>query len=106
MLYSCEKVYLTLREKRRLRVFKNRIQRRLFTNENGKRRRLHNKEHHSLYRSPNIVRATKYRRLRWTGHVARMEEGRSGFRFVTDKPTGKRPQEVLCLDGGTILEWT
>jgi hypothetical protein len=33
----------------------------------------------------------KSRRLRWVGHVARMEEGRSAFIIVTDKPTGKRP---------------
>ena len=33
----------------------------------------------------------KSRRLRWAGHVARMEEGRSVFKIVTDKPTGKRP---------------
>ena len=41
-------------------------------------------------RSPNIVRVIKSRRLRWAGHVARMEEGRSGFKILTGKPTGKR----------------
>ena len=40
-----------------------------------------------MYRSPNVVRVIKSRRLRWAGHVARMEEGRSAF---TGKPTGKR----------------
>ena len=35
----------------------------------------------------------KYRRLRWAGHVARMEEGRSAFKILTGKPTGKRPLE-------------
>ena len=54
-------------------------------------RRLHNEELHSLYRSPNIVRVIKSTRLRWAGHVARMEEGRSAFKIVTGKPTGKRP---------------
>ena len=34
---------------------------------------------------------TQSRRLRWAGHVARMEEGRSGFKILTGKPTGKRP---------------
>ena len=48
-------------------------------------------ELHSLYRSPNIVRVIKSRRLRWTGHVARMEEGRSAFKILTGKPTGRRP---------------
>ena len=42
-------------------------------------------------RSPNIVRVIKSRRLRWTRHVARMEEGRSAFKVLTGKPTGKRP---------------
>ena len=44
-----------------------------------------------MYRSPNIVRVIKSRRLRWTGHVARTEEGRSAFKILTGKPTGKRP---------------
>ena len=44
-----------------------------------------------MYRSPNIVRMIKSRRLRWAGHVARMEEGRSAFKILTGKPTGKRP---------------
>jgi hypothetical protein len=59
--------------------------------ENENWRRLHNDELHSLYRSPNIVRVVKSTRLRWTGHVARMEEGRSVFKILTGKPTGKRP---------------
>ena len=42
-------------------------------------------------RSPNIVRVIKSRRLRWAGHVAGMEEGRSAFKILTGKPTGKRP---------------
>ena len=44
-----------------------------------------------LYGSPNIVRVIKSRRLRWAGYVARMEEGRSAFKILTGKPTGKRP---------------
>ena len=44
-----------------------------------------------MYRSPNKVRGIKSRRLRWAGHVARMEEGRSAFKILTGKPTGKRP---------------
>ena len=40
-----------------------------------------------------IVRVIKSRRLRWAGHVARMEEGRIGFKILTYKPTGKRPLE-------------
>ena len=59
--------------------------------ENGEWRRLHNEELHSLYRSPNIVRVIKCRRLRWSGDVARMEDGRSAFKILKGKPTGKRP---------------
>ena len=44
-----------------------------------------------MYRSPNIVRVIKSRRLRWAGHVARMEEGRSAFKTFTGTPAGKRP---------------
>ena len=55
--------------------------------ENGEWRRLHNEELLSLYRSPNIVRVIESKRLRWAGHVAKMEEGRSAFKMLT----GKRP---------------
>ena len=43
-----------------------------------------------MYRSPNVDRVMKCRRLRWAGHVTRMEEGRSAFKILTGKPTGKR----------------
>ena len=92
VLYGCETWSLTLREESRLRVFENRILRRIFgpkRDENGEWRRLHNEELRSLYRSPNIVRVIKSRRLRWAGHVTRMEEGRSAFKILTGKPTGK-----------------
>ena len=45
----------------------------------------HNEELHSLCRSPDIVRVNKPRRLRWAGHVDRMEEGRSAFKILTDR---------------------
>ena len=44
-----------------------------------------------MYRSPNIVRVIKSRRLRWAGHVATMEESRSAVKILTGKPTGKIP---------------
>ena len=58
-----------------------------------------------LYRSPNIVRVIKSRRLRWACHVARMEEGRSAFKISTGTPTGKRPLGRPSMHGRTILEW-
>ena len=44
-----------------------------------------------MYRSPNIVRAIKPKRLRWAGHVARMEDGRSAFKIITGIPARMRP---------------
>ena len=103
---GCETLSLTLREESRLRVFENRILRRIFgprRDENGEWRILHNQELNSLYRSPNIVRVIKSRRLRWAGHVARKEEGRSPFKIFTGTPTGKRPLGRPKLDGRAML---
>jgi hypothetical protein len=61
--------------------------------DNGEWGRLHNEELHSLYRSSNIVRVIKSRRLRWAGHLARTEEGRSAFKIFTSTQAGKRPLE-------------
>ena len=94
MLYGYEAWSLTLREERRLRVFDNNILRRTFgprRDANGEWRRLHSEKLHSLYRSPNTVRAIKSRRLRWAGQVARTEEGRTAFNILIGSPTGKRP---------------
>ena len=90
MLYGCETRSLTLREERRLRVFENSILRRIVgpkRDPNGEWRRLHNEELHILNRLLNIVRVIKSRRLRWAGHVARMEEGRRALKILTGKPT-------------------
>jgi hypothetical protein len=54
----------------------------------------HNAEYnnsYSSYRLPNIVRVIKYRRLRWAGHVTRMEEDRRAFNIFTVELAGKRP---------------
>jgi hypothetical protein len=67
---------LTLKEEFRLRVFENRILMRIFEPKRDEWRRLHDEELNSFYRSPNIVRVIKSRRLRRAGHVARMEEGK------------------------------
>ena len=49
--------------------------------ENGEWRSLQNEELHSFYRSPNIVRVIKSRRLRWASHVVKMKEGRTAFKY-------------------------
>jgi hypothetical protein len=83
-----------LREEHRLRVFENRVLRRIFgpkREEDRSWRKLHNDELHSLYSSPNIVRVIKSRRMRWAGHVAQMEEGRGVYRVLVVRVEGKRP---------------
>ena len=57
----------------------------------GEWRKLHNAELHALYSSPNIIRNLKSRRLRWAGHVARMEQFRNADRVLVGKPESKRP---------------
>ena len=54
-------------------------------------RELHNEELNDLYCSPNIVRVIKSRRMRWTGHVARVGGRRGVYRVLVGKPEGKRP---------------
>ena len=94
MLYGCDAWSLILREELSLRVFKNRIISRILGPKKGANvewRRLHNEELHSIYRSPNVVRMIKSRRLRWAGHVAKIEEARSAVKILTGIPSGKRP---------------
>ena len=76
VLYGCETWSLILREEHRLRVFKNKVLRKIFGDKRdeitGEWRKLHNAELHALYSSPNIIRGLKSRRLRSAGHLARM----------------------------------
>jgi hypothetical protein len=83
-----------LGEERGLRVFENRVLRKICGpkgEEDGSWRKLHNDELHSLYSPLNIVRVIKLRRMRWAGHVARMGEGRGVYRVLVGRPEGKRP---------------
>jgi hypothetical protein len=84
-----------LREESRLRVFENKVLRRIFGPKRdevtGEWRRLLNKELYALYSSPNITRVMKSRRLRWAGHVARMGERRGAYRALVGKAEGRRP---------------
>jgi hypothetical protein len=83
-----------LGKEHRLRVFENRVLRKIFGSkreEDGSWRKLHNDELHSLYSSPNTVRVIKSRRMRWAGHVAPMGEGRGVYRVLVGRPEGKRP---------------
>jgi transcription termination factor 2 len=57
----------------------------------GAWRKLHNDELKNLYSSPSIVRVIKSRRMRWAGHVARMDGTRGLHQVLVGKPEGKRP---------------
>ena len=95
VLRGCETWSFTLKEERRLRVFENRVLRKIFgpkrdkiTGEWGK---LHNEELTDLYSSPNIIWVIKQRRMRWAEHVGCMGERRGGYRVLMGKPEGKGP---------------
>jgi hypothetical protein len=79
VLYGCETWSLTLREEHGLRLFQNRVLRRIFGPKRdevtGGWRELHNEELHGLYCSPSIIRVIIPKRMRWAGHVARMDGG-------------------------------
>jgi len=95
VLYGCGTWSLALREELRLRVFENRVLRRIFGPKRdevtGEWRKLHNEDLYNLYCSPNIVWVIKSKRMRWAGHVARMGERRGVYRVLVGKPEGKRP---------------
>jgi hypothetical protein len=95
VLYGCETWSLMLRKEHRLRVFENRMLRRIFGPKRdevtGEWTKLHNKELHDLYSSPSIIRIIKSRRMRWAGHVTRMGEKKNAYRLLVGKPEGKRP---------------
>jgi hypothetical protein len=79
-MYGCETWEVTLREEHRLRVFENRVLRRIFVPKRGEVtgdwRKLRNEELNDLY-SPNIIHVIKSRRMRWAGHIAHVGEERN-----------------------------
>ena len=84
VVYGCKTWSLTLWEERGLRLFKNRVLRRIFGPKKdevtGKWRKLHNEELNDLFCPSNIVRLIKSRRVRWAEHVAPMGEKRGVYR--------------------------
>jgi hypothetical protein len=95
VMYGCETWSLTLREEHRLRVFENRVLRRIFEpmwdKVTGEWRKLHSEELHNLYSSPYIIRQIKSRQMRWAGHMAHVGEERKVYKVLVGKPEGKRP---------------
>jgi hypothetical protein len=86
-----------LREEHRLRVFDNRVLRRIFDPKRdevtGEWRKLPSGDLHNLYSSLDIIRQMKSTRMRWAGHVARMGEGKNVYRVLVGKREGKRSLE-------------
>ena len=121
VLYGCETWSLILREGRRLRVFDNRVLRKIFVPRRdevaGEWRQLHNEELSDMHCSPYIVRVIKSRRMRWAGNVARMGDRRGVYRVLVGKPEGKRSlgrprrrwEENVMMDlqevGGDYGDW-
>ena len=108
-LYGCETWSLTLREERKLRVFENKVLRRIFRPRRDEVtrqwRRLHNAELNHLYSSPHTVRVIKSRRMRWAGHVARMGEASGCIRSWWGNRRERDHWGDLGVDGWMQLGW-
>jgi hypothetical protein len=93
VLYGCETWSLKLREKGRLRVFENRVLRRIFVSRReevtGEWRTLYDEELNDLYSLPYIARVIKLRKMRWAGKIVRMGDRRCVFRVLVGKPEEK-----------------
>jgi hypothetical protein len=107
VLYGCETWSLTLREEQRLRVFENRVLRRMFgpkrDEATGEWIRLHNEKLNGLYLSSNTIWVIKSRKMRWAGHVARMGENRDAYRILVGRPEGGDYVGDTGVDGRIIL---
>jgi hypothetical protein len=117
VLYGCETWSLTLRKEHRLRVFENRVLRRIYGPKRdevtGDWRKLH-----GLYSSPSIIRVIKARRMRWVGHVVYMGKVRGAYNILVGRPEGRRPlgkprsrwEDNIKMDLGEIgfgdVDWT
>jgi hypothetical protein len=108
-MYGYETWSLTLREEHRLRVFENRVLRRILGPKRDEVirgwRKLRSEELHNLYCSPSKIRIINLRRMRWEEHVARIGENRNAYRTLVGKPDGKRLLGIPSRGRRIILRW-
>jgi hypothetical protein len=94
VLYGCETWSLALRDEHRLRVFGNRVLRRIFGPRRDEMtegwRKIHNEELRKWFSSPSIIRMIKSRKMRWAGHVARKGAERKAYWLLVENPVGRR----------------
>ena len=91
-----------------MRVFENRVLRRIFWSKRfevtGKWRRLHNQELYALYSSSNIIRVIKSRTMKWAEHVAYMGERKVAYKVLLGKPEERNHLKDPGIDGRMILK--
>jgi hypothetical protein len=108
VLYGRETWSLTLREEHTLREFDNRMLRKIFGPKRdevtGGWRTLHNQELHNLYPSPSIIKMIKSGRMRWAGHVARMDAKRKHIGYWWESQTERDHKEDKNVDGWIIVK--
>ena len=108
VVYECETWSHTLTEERRLGAFDNRVMR-IFGPKRDEltweSRKTHNEELNDLYSSPNIVRVIKSRRMRWAGHVARMEDRRGVYSVLVGNLRERGYLENPVVVGMITLRW-
>jgi len=109
VVYGCATLSLILKEGHRLRVFENRVLRRIFGSKRdeitGEWRKLNNEELNNLYSSPNTVRVIKSRRMRWAGHLALVGERRGVYSILVGNLKERVHLEDSGVDGKNILRW-
>jgi len=94
---------------RRLRVFDNRVLRRLFGRKKnevtGEWRKPHNEERNDLYSSPTIFRVIKLGKMTWAGHAARIGKSRGVHRVLVGNLRERDHLEDPGVDRRIILRW-
>ncbi|KAJ4434168.1 hypothetical protein ANN_16490 [Periplaneta americana] len=105
---NCETWTVTLTDEHKLRVFENKVLRKIYVAKRdeviGEWRKLHNTELHALYSSPDIIRNIKARRLRWAGHVALVGEYRIDNNITLPNPYPSRISNQPCSKKHAVEE--